>query len=139
MVLVMGHPLSKCGDGVFRSWVTRLNREPDWWCLLRTRDGVLWRNLAWRRFLGLRSSLAEWRTARGLIFAKDYPRIEDAISKALKTQQLTTTLAHFKLDGHRSTEMFVSVQPLPCAVADCTTRCGLVLVHVWEPGSLDPL
>jgi hypothetical protein len=121
--------------GFVKAAQDQLDKENEWFCLLRVTDGILWRNAAWISFQGAKLRRSEWTTARNFWHHQDLRLVEDAISNCLKTGRDQLITARTKLDGHNLTTLQLGTAKVTCGY-HCPKACGFVVIclsHVAQP------
>jgi len=117
--------VSVLSEEFFLSYQAKLEDEADWLSVLEPRASVLWRNRAWRDFLGL-PAISSWAEAALLVETSHVRVLDDAISRALKESIITCKILPLRVRPWEAVPFAVSVGKLHCEQDE---HCALVMLH----------
>lgn len=116
-----------CGI-LFRAFRVRFESEPGAWLIRDINHGIVWRNAKAREWLGVSSPFEKWEKAIRWAHPEDVTKIEDAISKALKTSDFSSAVVRVAIEPHKVVKVSCLFHAAQCT--GCSQRCGLVIYSV---------
>lgn len=112
-------------DKCFKRLQVELAAQPGAWLIRCLHNDQIWRNKALLDWFGFHSHHSTWTRALYYCHHEDVPKLEDAISKTIKTSTRQSIQVRVKTDPHRLAHVVLSLGHLRFC-----SQCGFVISRV---------